>query len=86
MDLSAPATRSWAKGELGNVPSLAHGVHVGEVAHRALEKGDVSMSALAPAADFITDKSAQMTELNGRFKTMPLKVSEDELVHFEVVQ
>ncbi len=69
-------------GELGNVPSLAHGVHVGEVAHRALENGDVSARALAPAADFITDKLVKATELNGHFKAMPLKVSKQEMVQF----
>ncbi len=69
-------------GELGNVPSLSHGVHVGEIASRALELGDVTAKALASAADFISDKLVKMTELNGRLKAMPLKVSEAELVQF----
>ena len=69
-------------GELGNVPSLTHGFQAGEVIAAAVERGDCSLEALAPVADFITDDLVKITEMNGRIKALPMHISEEELVKF----
>ncbi len=76
-----------AGGELGNVPSLEHGMRTAEVVAKGISAGDVSREALASAADFIDKRVVQATEMNGEMKRMPMVVSEEELSElFEIMQ
>ncbi len=68
-----------AGGELGNVPALAHGVLAGRTVVQALAQGEPTAQALAPVASFITDKLVTVTEMNGRMKTMPMHLTEEDM-------
>lgn len=76
-----------AGGELGNIPALASGVHAGRTIEKAAWKRDFSASALAPAREFITPNVIKFTEMNGRMKLLPNRLSEAEMAQtFEVMQ
>jgi len=74
-----------AGGELGTVPAVAHGVLAGRTIAKALADGEPTAEALAPVAEFITDKLVSVTELNGRMKALPLHLDDAEFSRFFAV-
>lgn len=69
-------------GEIGNITALANGVFAAKVVNRAFDAKDFSQKSLEPAARFVTPTLAKITELNGRMKTMPMRLSEEEIYRF----
>jgi flavin-dependent dehydrogenase len=69
-------------GELGNITALANGVCAARVINNAARQGDFSRAALQPAAAFISSHLAKLTEINGKMKTLPMRMSEEEISRY----
>jgi len=66
-------------GELGNVPSLANGVHAGRVIAAAARRNDFSKAALNPANEFRTPQLLRLLAENKKMKLLPARLDEEEM-------
>ncbi|HDH96252.1 MAG TPA: FAD-dependent oxidoreductase, partial [Proteobacteria bacterium] len=66
-------------GELGDVPSLANGVHAGRTIAGAAERNDFSKESLAEARGFISERLIRVLTKNKDMKLLPARVDEKDM-------